>query len=1223
MKHKRLFSVLLTVCMLMSIMTPAFAQNAESYEVSGIVFSYNEAGALVDAQSLEAGKELIAEISVSKTGAEKNLIFALMIYNGDDLWDFNTVTKAVGETGVDFKVKANVPETIEDCYAVAFLWDGIGTMNAITNSAIFPSGTTVLESISVDGKAIEDFDPAVKTYNVTVDAAQVKLPEIEAVPVDSGVKVSIEHNVSVFPGNSVITLTNASGDQSTYTVNYICGEKLVSDITILEDDTIPERFGGGDVESLPAYHPFGFKVGQFAYCDRDNYFVQTVTDESLIGCDYITGGIKWYNGKTPTVEAFTSKEILPWINFTVARAATVNVFHYDNRNENKFTEYGFELTVSDNKEEGFFRTDLNENKKRPHVYKFSKHFEAGERVSIPNSADNDNTYSVIIQYDGFEIPEVPNYTALSSITINGELYQDFNEKVFDITLPIDTAEINKPVVTAEAAFEGASVMVTDPESFPGKTVITVSKRGEEDSVYTITWAPETDFVTDIAITEEYRNFEYEGSNYTTPVPVYYESLEVGSKGFSDRDFLVEAVNGDKYQGKPYLAMPLHWANAHPWRSGVYSSGVKEDWLSFKLNRDATVRILKDMFKEDSNDGLLTKWNYTYEKYNKDIPVTINVTTNDTHPTYEHEFTRTFAAGSIIKVPNLYNGQVFMIVFDFADYGETLEITPEPVPEPEVTTKLTSITVDGAELEGFSSDILTYEAFVDPVVDAAPEVIGVAETEGTEVTVTDPVKFPGKTVITATADGVEPTEYVINWKTENNLVSDITILQDNTIPDEFGGGKVSVMPGYLPGGFEIGAVAYVDRATRPEPTYRVKATTEESFIGCDYITGGIGWYNGSTPTVKAFKSDKTLPWINFTLSRGATVNVLMYRNTHESRFTQYGYELTSCSDTETGYLLTELNDGKQRPHIYKFSKHFNPGERVTIPNALDSDNTYCAVVVYDDYGTQQIVSANETALKTLSIDGVNLSTFVPSVTAYDVSIATDKAEIPVVTAVASNEEASVTVTNPDTFPGQTVITVTKDGAEPTEYVITWVTQTALVTDIAISPDYAKITYNNGSKDVTVTTTLPVYYNSLEVGSKAFADREFLTEEVNGEFLGKPYLAIPLSWQNGQPWRDGIYTANYIEDWLSFKVNRNATVTIIKDSYKTGSNDDRLINDLGFTFKKYTEFKPIVVNVSSNNTHPDYIDSFYKVVNAGDVVTIPNIYNGQVYFVVFDFEGYTQQ
>ena len=150
-------------------------------------------------------------------------------------------------------------------------------------------------------------------------------------------------------------------------------------------------------------------------------------------------------------------------------------------------------------------------------------------------------------------------------------------------------------------------------------------------------------------------------------------------------------------------------------------------------------------------------------------------------------------------------------------------------------------------------------------------------------------------------------------------------------------------------------------------------------------------------------------------------------------------------------------------------------------------------------------------------------------------------------------------------------------------------------------------------------------SLEVGSKAFADRDFVTEEVNGaEYVGKPYLAIPLSWQNAAPWRDGVYTGDYIADWLTFTVNRKAVVRVLKDSYSTaeGRHDVRLINDYGFTHKKYTEYKPVVVNITANNTHPDYIDELSKTVEAGETVTIPNIHAGQVYFVVFDFEGYLE-
>ena len=1224
MKNSRVLSVILAICMLFSVITVSFAKTADGYDVTLISFSYYEDGNYEDAVSLEGGKELVAEVSVSKEGTEQNLIFALVVYSEDTIYDFETVTKSVSAEEVDFMAKASVPEDVSDCYAVAFLWDGIGTMNNITNSALFPMGLTGLESILVDGVSVEGFDTSKKTYTVSVASDKIQVPQIEATPIDAGVKVDVEHFVDVFPGKSVITVTNGKGEESVYTVNYTCSEKLVSNLTILDDNTIPDKFGGGDVVAMPAYHPYGFKVGQVAYSDRSQYYVQSVTDESLIGCDYITGGITWYNGKTPTVEAFKSPDVLPWINFNIARGATVNVFHYDNRNQSKFEEYGFKLTVSEDKEEGFFRTDLNQDKKRPHIYKFSKHFEVGERVSIPNSADNDNTYSVIIQYDGFEVPEVPNYTALKSITINGEAYQDFDAKVFDIDLPIATDAIDIPVVTAEAAFDGAEVKVTDPETFPGKTVIEVTKRGEEASVYTINWNIDGALVSDFAISPEYATIEYMNgdklSTATTPLPVWIDELNVGSKAFADRDFLIEEVNGEDYLAKPYLAMPLHWANAAPWRDGIFNGEIVNDWFSFKLNRDATVRIINSSSKTGE---ALTKNAYTYKAYSESIPVTVNVTTNDTHPQYKHEYTRTFAAGSTVNIPNLWGGQVFFVVFDFAEYGEEKEITPEPEPEPIVTTALTSITVDGVELDGFNKDTLSYEAIVDPLIDAAPVVEAIAETEGAVVNVTDATTFPGKTVITVSADGLEDTVYTIKWKTEENLVSDITILQDNIIPAEFGGGAVSVMPGYLPGGFEVGALAYADRATRPAPTYRVKSTAEESFLGCDYITGCIGWYNGSTPTVKAFKSDVCMPWINFTVGRGATVNVLMYKNNNEQRFIDYGYELETSSDANRGYLLTELNDGKQRPHLYKFSKHFNAGERVSIPNAVDSDNTYCAVIVYDNYGVEQEYNVNPTALKAISIDGVNLHTFVPDNTNITATIDVEATSVPVVEATALDSEADVMITDPDTFPGETVITVSKDGCEDTEYTITWKLSKDLVSDMAISPDYAKYTYNNGTKDVTATAPLPLYIESLEVGSKAYADRDFLTEEVNGaEYLGKPYLAIPLSWQNSRPWRDGVYTANYIEDWLSFKVNRNATVRILKDSYKTTTNDPKLTEELGYVHKKYTEYKPVIVNVTTNNTHPDYIDEFSKEFSAGETVTIPNIYDGQVYFVVFDFEGYTE-
>ena len=1107
---------------------------------------------------------------------------------------------------------------------------------------------TALSSITIDGEEYADFDAKVFDMTLPIDANAAEKPVVTAQAAfeDAEVKVT---DPETFPGKTVIEVTMRGEETSVYTINWAIEGGLVSDFAINPDYATIEYDNGGTTTTATTPLPVWIdelKVGSKAYADRD-FLVEEVNGEEYLGKPYLAMPLHWANAAPWREQGYTGPVIKDWFSFKLNRDATVrivsNAYSADKRNDGALLEMGYTYKQISNSAP--ITVNITSNDTHPqYKYESTRTFAAGSTVNIPNLWGG-QVFFVVLDFaeygEELEItpeptptpdpepepdPEPVATTALKSVKVDGVDLAGFNKATltYDALIAADASDF--PVVTAEAETEGANVQITNPSTFPGNTVITVSLDGVEDTQYVINWSAEGGLVSDFAISPDYATITYNNGTKdvtaTTPLPVWIDELKVGSKAYSDRDFLVEEVNGEEYIGKPYLAMPLHWANAAPWREMMFKTDAEiiDDWFSFKLNRDATVRIINSSSKTGE---ALTKKGYTYKYYSDLVPATVNITANNTHPAYKHEYVRTFAAGSTVNIPNLYGGQVFFVVFDFAEYGEEKEITPEPVPV--VTSALQSVTIDGVSLDGFDKATLIYEAIVDPLAYEAPEVVAVAETEGAEVTVTNATTFPGKTVITVSCDGVEDTEYVINWKTEENLISDITILQDNTIPEIYGGGAVSVMPGYLPGGFQIGAVAYVDRANRVAPTYRVKATADESLIGCDYITGAIGWYNGDTPTIKAFKSDVCMPWINFTVARGATVNVLMYRNTHEQRFKDYGYELTVNSNTEVGYLLTELNSGKQKPHIYKFSKHFNAGERVSIPNALDNDNTYCAVIVYDDYGVEQEAADISTTLKSISVDGANVATFTSGQKEYTLTIDVAATAAPVVEAVTSDEDATYFVTNPDTFPGQTVITVSKDGCEDTEYIITWQTSVSLVSDMAISPDYAKYTYNNGTKDVTATAPLPVYMESLEVGSKAFSDRDFVTEEVNGvEYLGKPYLAMPLSWQNAAPWRDGVYNGVYIADWLTFTVNRKATVRVLKDSYSTSEthHDIRLVNDYGFTHKKYTEYKPVVVNITTNNTHPDYIDELSKTVEAGETVTIPNIHGGQVYFVVFDFEGYTE-
>ncbi len=434
MTMKRFVSLLTAIFMLLSIPNVSFAL-AEDYTVSTVEFSYKEGeSTYVPAEALEAGEKLYASVTAQNSGDAEDMLFSLVMYKDNAIYDINTQSANVGSTPVGFRVSVNVPDDITGCYAVAFLWDNFGSMNHIVNSSSFPEGSTLLSTIKINGAEIAGFSPAINSYTYTVDKNATTAPEIEVVAFDSATKVEIENKITSFPGSASIKLTNVKGETNTYTVKYVCNENLISNLKVLEDNNLPSKFGGGTVSPLPKYQPNGFKVGAKAYQDR-SLTVHSISETAseLIGCDYIINNVTWMNANNTgdTARAFTSGDDLDWINFTVNRGATVNIFMSRDAYESKITGRGFTKSTSTDTTNGYFVTNYSNGAKKVQKYRYSKHFEAGSKVTIPNQNQGTDVYSIVVSYDGYE-----NGSATGTVT---HLTPD--ESVLGTTPCVENAEI--------------------------------------------------------------------------------------------------------------------------------------------------------------------------------------------------------------------------------------------------------------------------------------------------------------------------------------------------------------------------------------------------------------------------------------------------------------------------------------------------------------------------------------------------------------------------------------------------------------------------------------------------------------------------------------------------------------------------------------------------------------------------------------------------------------
>ncbi len=254
----------------------------------------------------------------------------------------------------------------------------------VTNSEAIAGKTAVLSALSVDGVAVEGFSPDVFEYNVTVPAAQVSMPKVAYVPAGDAVASAV--NTYELPGKTVITVTEA-GTTNTYTINYALSTEELATNVAFKDSSI--------VLKNPMYVPGGVEIGTKAYVDRTNatnYDIQVINDSRLVGADLIRGSIDCYGSLNSVYEG---DAIPDWISLDAARGVevvilTVGIVGKANFEDNSYTR----STNSD----GFIKTYTNGEKVFDNAY--SRHFEAGSKVTIPNVAgDASHTMLVALIWD--------------------------------------------------------------------------------------------------------------------------------------------------------------------------------------------------------------------------------------------------------------------------------------------------------------------------------------------------------------------------------------------------------------------------------------------------------------------------------------------------------------------------------------------------------------------------------------------------------------------------------------------------------------------------------------------------------------------------------------------------------------------------------------------------------------------------------------------------------
>lgn len=1219
MKCRKLISAVLALCMVLtSFGALASADEVVSYDASVITFSYGEE----PASALLGGKTLTAKVSVSKTGGEQNMTFAMLLYKNNKPVDADISTKPVSGETVDFDVSFTTPADVTGCHVVAFLWDSLKGMNAVCNSAIFPGGSTKVTAITVDGAPLAGFSPDVYNYTYEVEAARTDAPVITAKAFDGSAKINVV-NPTDFPGKSVVQALLPDGTKGEYTISYVAkgSTEFLTDLTTCYDDKLPEAMGGGSVTHKAEYAPKSLSVGQDGYLSR-SYKIETVNDERLLGKDRVmlSYSLTAVNngGSEKDVEAFQSAEVYPWVNFTLLRGATVRVLLVANGKKAKLTDLGYKEEISDNAN-GFYNVMVGSANKA-HKYMYSKHYDAGSRVSVPNVGEGGTSvYTVVVDYDPFgyvpgedepvvpDEPDVPvdpedESLLLKSLSVDGALVADFNAETNEYTVNLSAQQASAkdyPVVTYELSDSASTATLTNPTEFPGKATVTVKNTENKTNTYTVNYV----------LSEELLNLT---TNVADKKLMYIpQGLDVDGRVAADRDpktgWYISEVNYDAFKKNDLIV------------GGVNSTeGVNE--FTFNLPRKATVTVVFNTAGAaaivNANGAILKEKGFTYENDTSYYKIVVSNRQNEHQRWYRMMYYKDVDTGSL-TLPYCVPEMPALVMLKYIpwgadDFGEEPDI-PDVPDVPDVNDlALKSLSVDGVRLTDFDADTKEYTVNLTNVQAGAldaPVVTYELEDTKSSAVVANPTEFPGKATVTVSdGEGGERT-YTITY-TADEMIKDMYVLNEsNTISKAYTGADTdTVLSGNnLPKYVRAGLVEYTDK----QPIYTDRNGTrgihDESLIGNDVILTPVNW-SQDAKIKAAFGGSEALDWLNFTVKRDAVVKVFTGgANPSNTNITDYGFTKytngvmnVDCCNTAKAYFCNKINGTLDRCQTIMYTKNFKAGDKVTVPNFTFGDYSYTVVIEYTDWDEEIYVPViPKASLSDIKVDGVSITGFDAETLNYEVEFDAASLTMPEVTYTV-NGEGVATVTNPASFPGEAKITVT-EGDDENVYTIKYVPSKEYITDLKLC-DEANV--------ASTHAVFPKVVSGIKAGDKHFTDRGYAIETINEEGIeNSDRIMTATGWRwDEQPYAT-VFNGSTVNDWMSFTLNRGAYVTVYDDSTAD--------NSMFVGFETESSSTPYIYVKYNETRGASYTVKHTRYFTAGSQVNIPNASTGETYAVVVTY------
>lgn len=359
--------------------------------------------------------------------------------------------------------------------------------------------------------------------------------------------------------------------------------------------------------------------------------------------------------------------------------------------------------------------------------------------------------------------------------------------------------------------------------------------------------------------------------------------------------------------------------------------------------------------------------------------------------------------------NTFGADIDWVIWDVTGAYAPGEGTPIPdvIVTPSWDADLAELNLDGVLIDGFAPGTLNYEVALPIGAVDIPVVSAVANDDVATVDITQAVDIPGTATVLVTAEnGITTRTYTVDFR----FISDDATLEEIAVNGE-------IIEDFDPDVLTYTVILPLE-TTGEIPVITAVATDENADVD---ITQPAEIVGQATIVVTAEDGVATLTYIvnielvsiDATLADllvdGETINgfdpdVLEYNLFFPDETTELP-EITAVTSNENATLVITQVTGI-------------PGQATVEVTAEDGVNELTYVVNY-------LTGSDDATLSDLLVDGVTIEGFDPDVTEYHLVLPAGTTDIPEITAVANDENATVVITQADGIPGTANVHVTAE------------------------------------------------------------------------------------------------------------------------------------------------------------------------------------------------------